>query len=215
MNGSTDMSFFNHINGAGTRRKFLQLLMATIGMLFFPLKSLARKFWPVRSVEKTPPPFEPVTWRLTVTGLVEQPASFSLDDLKKLPLVRQTSDLDCVERWSVRKLNWEGIRLQTLIDQVRPLPEAQFVTFHCAGGVYSESLTMDQAMAENVLLALGVDKQPLPPDHGAPLRLVVPGFWAYKSAKWIERIEFSKVQHSGYWEQRGYDINGKVPAKKR
>lgn len=198
----------------GSRRKFLQLLMATIGYLLFPLKTLARKFWPVRSVEKSPPPFDKGTWRLTVAGLVEHPASFSLEDLKKIPLTRQTSDLDCVERWSVRKLNWEGLRLNNLIHLVKPLPEAQFVTFYCSGEVYSESLTMEQALADEVLLAFAVDGQPLSPDHGAPLRLVVPRFWGYKSAKWIERIEFSKTQHIGYWEQRGYDINGKVPTKK-
>ncbi|MDZ7339741.1 MAG: molybdopterin-dependent oxidoreductase [candidate division KSB1 bacterium] len=209
------MSFFNGPEGTSTRRTFLQLLMGMIGWLVFPMKSLARRIWPVRSVEKTPPPFDPLTWRLTVTGLVEHPASFSLDDLKKMPLTHQTSDLDCVERWSVRRLNWEGLKLKTLIDQVKPLPEAQFVTFHCSGEVYSESLSMEQAMDSSVLLAFKVDDKPLPPDHGAPLRLVVPSFWGYKSAKWIERIEFSKTQHIGYWERRGYDIIGKIPAKKQ
>lgn len=193
----------------GTRRHFLSVMLGSIGSLILPIWSFAKKYWPVRSVEKATPAIDLATWHLRVEGLVENPFSITFEELKNLPSLEQTRDLDCVEMWSVRKLKWQGVPLKTLIEKAKPSAAAKFLTFHCTGGIYSESLTMQQALSDDVMLAYGVDGKPLEPKHGAPLRLVVPGFWGYKSAKWVERIEFAAEQHLGYWVQRGYAVDGK------
>lgn len=196
-----------------SRRRFLSLMLGMIGSLFLPVRSFAKKYWPVKSVEKETPAIDLSAWSLRIDGLVANPFSLTHEELKNLAFIEQTNDLDCVERWSVRKLKWQGVQLKTVIEQAKPLSEARFLTFHCTGGIYSESLTIEQAMSNDVLLAYAVAGKPLEPKHGAPLRLVVPGFWGYKSAKWVERIELVADRHFGYWEQRGYNVDG-APEKK-
>lgn len=191
-------------NQLTTRRNFLSLSLAAVSSIILSGWSYAKRHWPVRTVEKSIPVFDPQIWRLTIDGLVDEPLKLNYQQIKQLPSIVQVKNLDCVERWCVKKLEWKGVQLHTLIDLVKPKQDAQFLTFHCAGGVYSESLTLEQALKPDVMLAYEVDDQMLPFQHGAPLRLVVPGMWAYKSAKWVERIEFVKTRHPGYWEQRGY-----------
>jgi DMSO/TMAO reductase YedYZ molybdopterin-dependent catalytic subunit len=191
----------------GSRRYFLSIILGSIGSLFLPFWSFAKKYWPVRTVEKNSSAIDISTWNLIINGLVASPLCISLEEIKNLPSIEQTKDLDCVEQWSVRKLKWKGVPMKALIEKVKPSAEAKFLTFHCIGGIYSESLTIEQAMADNVILAYAVDGKPLEPKHGAPLRLVVPGFWGYKSAKWVERIEFVAERRLGYWEQRGYGMD--------
>lgn len=191
----------------GSRRHFLSIIFGSIGSLFLPVWSFAKKYWPVRTVEKNTPAIDLSTWNLIIDGHVASPLSISLEEMKNLPSIEQTKDLDCVERWSVRKLKWQGVPMKALIEKAKPSAEAKFLTFHCTGGIYSESLTIEQAMADDVILAYAVDGKSLEPKHGAPLRLVVPGFWGYKSAKWVERIEFAAERHLGYWEQRGYGVD--------
>ena len=192
---------------SSSRRRFLSILAGSIGSLFLPVWSFAKKYWPVRTVEKTTPAIDLTTWHLKINGLVENPITLTFDEIKNLPFIDQTKDLDCVEMWSVRKLKWQGVQLKTIIEKVNPGSEAKFLTFHCSGGIYSESLTIEQAMADDVILAYAVDGKLLEPKHGAPLRLVVPGLWGYKSAKWVERIEFVSERHLGYWVQRGYGVD--------
>ncbi len=187
------------------RRNFLALMTGAVASILMPAWSFAKRFWPVRTVEPAIPQFDPAKWRLTVDGLVENKMSITFEEVKALPFLKQTTDLDCVERWSVTKINWQGVQLKTIIEIVKPKPEAKFLTIYCSGGTYSESLSLDQAHANNVILAYIADGKLLEPKHGGPLRLVVPSLWAYKSAKWVERIEFVESQHLGYWELRGYD----------
>jgi len=117
------------------------------------------------------------------------------------------SDFHCVEGWGVKDVRWEGVRLQTLIELARPAPDAGFLTFSSAGGVYKDSLTLQQALLPDVLLAYHMDERPLSREHGYPLRLVMPRMYGYKGPKWLERIEFVKVREIGYWEQRGWQID--------
>lgn len=189
---------------SATRRETLSLLSGTLASLILPIWSYAKHFWPVRTVEKSTPKVDLEKWRLVVDGLVHKPLCIRYDELKNLPSTTQVSDLNCVEIWTVKRLKWQGILLRTVIENARPKPEAKFLRFHCTDGVYSESLTIEQALVPNVLLAYAVNGKPLFPEHGFPLRLVAPDFWAYKNAKWIERIEFIKSRHLGYWELRGY-----------
>ncbi len=187
------------------RRGFLSIIAGLILSLVMPVWSFARRLWPVRSVEKSIPAFDPVTWRLSITGKVDNPMELSFDEVKKLPSVQQIRDLDCVELWSVKKIAWRGVQLSTIIEICKPQPGAKYLTIICSGGTYSESLSVEQARWPDVILAYEADGKPLEPKHGAPLRLVVPRLWGYKSAKWVERIELKAERHLGYWEQRGYD----------
>ncbi len=162
------------------------------------------------TVERPRPRFDPATYRLRIGGLVERPAVLTYDDLTSLPSVRQTSDFHCVEGWGVDDVRWDGISMQAVIEMVRPLPDARFVSFYSMGGVYSDSLTLEQASQSDVLLAYGMYEKPLSPEHGSPLRLVVPKMFGYKGPKWLDRVEFGADRIVGYWEQRGWKIDAWV-----
>ncbi len=159
------------------------------------------------TVERPRPVFDPATYRLRIAGEIERPALLTYDELVALPTVRQTSDFHCVEGWGVDDVRWEGVSLQSIIEMARPKPDARFVTFHSLGGVYADSLTLDQASRSDVLLAYRMYEKPLSPEHGSPLRLVVPQMYGYKGPKWVERIEFDADRIVGYWEQRGWKID--------
>jgi len=98
---------------------------------------------------------------------------------------------------------WEGVAFKTVVDLVRPLKEARFVTVVCEGD-YTTSLPLEELLDDDVLLAYEFEGKPLEPMHGGPLRLVVPKKYAYKSAKWVRRLRFTKEQELGFWEKRGY-----------
>ncbi len=161
----------------------------------------------INEVEAQTPAFDPATYRLSVDGAVANPLSLSWDELLALPAVSQVSDFHCVEGWGVKDVRWQGVRLQTLVDLVQPQNPA-FITFHSLGGVYKDSLTIDQALLPDTLLAYHMYEQPLTPPHGRPLRLVVPQMYGYKGPKWLTRVEFSAQRVVGYWEQRGWQVDG-------
>jgi DMSO/TMAO reductase YedYZ molybdopterin-dependent catalytic subunit len=155
--------------------------------------------------------FDPVSYRLRVGGLVERPISLRAEDLLALPAVEQVSDFYCVDGWAVRGLHWRGLRVRTLLDLVRVRPEATHLGLIAIGGVYSESLPLTVALREDVLLATDLRGERLPARHGAPLRLVVPPMYGYKSIKWVERIDLLPRLHLGYWERRGYHPDAWLP----
>lgn len=157
-----------------------------------------------RTVEKPRPVFDPDTYRLVVDGLVRSPLSLTYPELLALPSTSQTCDFRCVEGWGVDDVPWEGVQLRNLIEMAQPLAEARFVTFHCLGDLYQESLSMEQADLPIVLLAYRMYGQPLPPEHGSPLRVVFPRMLGYKGAKWVTRIELRAERDLGYWEGYGY-----------
>src|SRR6266496_1243011 len=128
----------------------------------------------INTIEPTNPRFEPVNYRFVVDGLVENPISLRFDELLALPSVRQVSDFHCVEGWGVKDVRWEGVRLQTILDMVRPNPEAAFITFHSLDGFYSDSLSIGQASLPDALIAYRMYEQPLPAEHGYPLRFIMP-----------------------------------------
>jgi DMSO/TMAO reductase YedYZ molybdopterin-dependent catalytic subunit len=162
----------------------------------------------INTVESKTPAFDPATYRFVVDGLVEQPLSLTYDQLLGLPSVKQVCDFHCVEGWAVKDVRWEGVRLQTLMEMARPRANAAFITFHSLDGVYLDSLAVGQASYPDALVAYRMDDQPLTPDHGFPLRFVMPHMYGYKGAKYLYRMEFSPAQVIGYWEQRGWQING-------
>lgn len=162
----------------------------------------------INRVEPKNPAFDPVNYRFVVDGLVEKPLSLTYDQLLALPSVRQVSDFHCVEGWGVKDVRWEGVRLQTILDLVQPKKEAAFISFYSLDGFYTDSLSLGQASLPDALIAYKAYEQPLEPDHGYPLRFVMPKMYGYKGAKYLYRMEFVPTQITGYWEQRGWQING-------
>jgi DMSO/TMAO reductase YedYZ molybdopterin-dependent catalytic subunit len=161
----------------------------------------------INTVEPKNPNFDPASYRFVVDGMVDNPISLTYDQLLALPSVHQISDFHCVEGWGVKDVRWEGVRLQTILDLVHPKQEAGFVTFHSLDGFYTDSLSLGQASLPDALLAYRMYEQPLPAEHGYPLRFIMPKMYGYKGAKFLYRMEFVSSQITGYWEQRGWQLN--------
>lgn len=166
--------------------------------------------FPVRSVEEVSR-VRPEQWVIEVDGLVAAPLSIDFDAWQKLPRLQQTVDFHCVEGWSVDKVGWDGVPLSALLDQAQPLPQASVVRFHAEGGTYQDDLTLEQARDPAVVLADTVEGHPLPPEHGGPVRLIVPSQLGYKSVKWVARIELDDERRKGYWEEYGYPVEAPIP----
>ncbi len=158
--------------------------------------------WPVRSVEAAFD-VDPETWKLEITGLVKTPRTFSLAEIRALPAVEVVRDFHCVETWSVPDNRWRGVRVRDLIPRDELQPDARFVVARSWGGFTSE-MDIECLMADDTLLAWERNGQPIPPEHGYPLRLIVPDRYAYKSVKWVVALEFVDRDIPGYWEERGY-----------
>ena len=133
-------------------------------------------------------PIDQKTWRLQIGGLVDRPAALSLLDLRKLPRESQSSRMKCVQCWSART-EWGGFRFQALLDMVKPKGAARAARVDCADKWY-EYFTLQDLQSSRVLLALDMAGAPLPDKHGAPLRLIDPSRYGYKSAKLITSIQF-------------------------
>lgn len=166
--------------------------------------------WRIYTITGVMPDLDAQQWRLTIDGLVERPGAFSLRDLRTLPQARQTSTFHCVTGWTVRDVQWSGVRFHDLLALVRPKPGAHALRFVSAERPYEDSLTIEQALAPDAMLAFGMDRKPLTRPHGAPARVVIPRMYGYKGVKWLERIEVVARQPIGYWEERGYDQNAWV-----
>ncbi|MGW3991554.1 molybdopterin-dependent oxidoreductase [Streptomyces sp. NPDC004830] len=150
------------------------------------------------------------TYRLTVDGLVDHPASYTLADLRALPQTRMVRDVQCVTGWRVPDTPFEGVRLSRLLDAAGVRPTARAVRFTCFDGTYTESLTLDQARRADVLVALRMQDEDLGHSHGGPVRLYVAPMYFYKSAKWLSGITVTDEVRPGYWEERGYDVDAWV-----
>ncbi|THF84089.1 molybdopterin-dependent oxidoreductase [Cohnella fermenti] len=151
------------------------------------------------------PKFDSASWAFTIDGLVEQPGKWNWEDFLQLKRTVQVSDFHCVTGWSVYNNTWEGIPLAQLLAAAGVKSKAKYVKFYSGDGEYTDALSLEQAMMEGVLVALLHDGKPIHRDYGGPVRLIVPKMYAYKSVKWLERIELIEEPHFGYWEVRGYD----------
>ena len=166
--------------------------------------------WRIYTVASSMPRFDPKTWTLRVDGLVESPRSFTYAELRSLPRAEQVSTFHCVTGWSVEDVRWAGVRFSDLLDLVRPREAARVLTLESAEKPYADTLTLEQARLDDVMLAYEMDAKPLPREHGAPVRLVIPEMYGYKNVKWVERIVVKAEAAPGYWEQRGYDADAWV-----
>jgi DMSO/TMAO reductase YedYZ molybdopterin-dependent catalytic subunit len=152
------------------------------------------------------PRFDPQSWDLKVFGLVDEPLTLSYDQFLQLPMVRIVVDIHCVTTWSKLDTVWEGVLFREFVTPAAMQPEARFVTVHCEQG-YTTNLPLEVLMDDDVLLAYRYDDAPLAPEHGYPLRLLVPKRYFWKSAKWVRGIELMAEDHLGFWEVRGYHNN--------
>lgn len=150
------------------------------------------------------PEFSNDNWLFTIDGLVENSFKWDWKQFVELKRTVQVSDFHCVTGWSVYKNTWEGIPLKELLKKAGVKPGAQTVKLYSGDGVYTDTLTLEQADMDDVMVAVMHDGKPIPSDLGGPVRLVVPKMYAYKSVKWLNRIELIEGEHIGYWEQRGY-----------
>ena len=196
-----------------TRARFLGLFGGGAAFAYLgSLVVLPVDGWRYNIVEDPTPTFDPAAYRLTIDGLVERPLTLTYDELRALPAVQQVSDFHCVDGWGVDDVRWAGVRLQSIIEAARPVEGAEFITFHSLGGIYRDSLTMQQAMLPDVLMAYDMEGKPLTPDHGLPLRLVMPRMFGYKGPKWLTRIEFRDQRDIGYWQERGWRVDAWIRA---
>ena len=166
--------------------------------------------WRIYTVASPMPTFDPSSYRLRLSGLVERPRDLTWSELAALPTVEQVSTFHCVTGWTVDGVRWRGVRPQTLLDLVRPRPEARYATLVSMEVPYVDQVSLRQLRLPDVLLAHSMDGAPLSRAHGAPLRLVIPDMYGYKNVKWVHEIRFDASPGAGYWEQRGYDVDAWV-----
>ncbi|MDA8061035.1 MAG: molybdopterin-dependent oxidoreductase [Actinomycetota bacterium] len=160
-------------------------------------------------------PAPPKDYRLQVDGMVRRPLSFSLEELEALPPVALDRTFQCVTGWSVPDVHWVGVRLTDLA--TRAVPTGRVFHFSSFDGVYTESLTWEQAEQTGAIVAYRMLGAPLTRGHGGPVRLYVPDMFGYKSIKWLSRVTLSDRVEPGYWEQNGYPedawISGHPPKR--
>jgi DMSO/TMAO reductase YedYZ molybdopterin-dependent catalytic subunit len=197
------------------RRAFLGLMVAGFLALVVGPKIMPRlpsAGFPINSVTNTPA-FDGASWRLKVDGLVRRPLELTFADFTALPQVEETKDFTCVEGWTVPGVRWKGVTLRELMVRADLDPRATHFVFHSGDGAYTDSLTIEEAFQPAVLMAHEMNGEPLLPDHGRPVRLLVPGSYGYKSVKWVVRVELiaaGSAGYQGYWEQRGYPARAEI-----
>jgi DMSO/TMAO reductase YedYZ molybdopterin-dependent catalytic subunit len=170
-----------------------------------PGQTLITNF-PVLSYGPTPR-FNPAKWDFRLHGLVENQLRLSWDEFRKLPIHSQISDFHCVTSWSRYDNHWEGVKVSELMKLVTLKTGVHYVFVHCDGG-YTTNLPIGEFLDDDVMLAFRHNGKDLEPDHGWPLRLVVPKLYGWKSAKWVRTIEFCAKERRGFWEVRGYHNHG-------
>jgi DMSO/TMAO reductase YedYZ molybdopterin-dependent catalytic subunit len=146
-------------------------------------------------------------WTFTISGLVEQERALKIEEFVSLPRVTVFSDIHCVTGWSKLNNVWEGVSTSVIRDLVTIRPEAQYVMVHAEKG-FTTNLRLDDFFAEDVLFAVKHDGSELTPEHGYPVRLVVPRLYFWKSAKWVTGVEFMAEDKRGFWESHGYHNRG-------
>ncbi|MEU5713607.1 molybdopterin-dependent oxidoreductase [Streptomyces flaveolus] len=160
------------------------------------------------SVVGSVPHKDATNYALKVGGLVDKPKTYTLDELRAMPQTRVVHDVLCTDGWRVDKTPFEGVKLADILDAAGVRSSGAAVRFTCFDGAYSESLTLEQARRSDVLVALNMQDKPITHEHGGPVRLYVAPMYFYKSAKWLSGISVTDKVVPGYWEERGYAVDG-------
>lgn len=164
--------------------------------------------WPVLDASGTPC-LDLAKWTFTVQGLVEKPATWNWEEFQTLPRVKVFADFHCVTRWSRLGNLWEGPSTKELVRLAGGVSsKAKYVLVHGHDYGWTTNLPLEYFLAEDALVAITHDGEPLSSDHGGPARLIVPQLYAWKSAKWAAGVEFRETDLAGYWEEGGYHMRG-------
>ena len=158
--------------------------------------------WPVLHAG-TVPHTDLATWDFRVFGAVEEPLTLSYDELRELPPTEVTVDIHCVTRWSRFDASFRGVHWRELAKLARPKPSARFAVAHAEQG-FTSNVPLSLLQEDESLVAYEADGEPLAPEHGWPLRLVVPQRYFWKSAKWLRALELTPTDRPGFWERYGY-----------
>ncbi len=164
------------------------------------------KDWPVLDLG-VHPKVERDRWTLRVFGAVAEAITWDWAGFCAQTQVREVTDMHCVTTWSRYDNTWQGVATRSVLDAVRPQPAAAFVVLHSHDG-YTTNLPLADFAAEDAVLAHSWEGKPLTAEHGGPVRLIVPHLYLWKSAKWLQRIEFVTADKPGFWEVRGYHERG-------
>ncbi len=202
-----------------SRRSFLGII--GLGLYHFAFKGIGWacaeyvrvKEFLIRSIEDTQH-VDLKTWRLKIEGLVEKPLTLHFDEIQALPKKIQVKNFICVDLGGRSIKKKEGVHLKEIFSKVKISPKAKYVSFYATGGKYKDSLSIQEVLEPETMLAYRLNGKELPPENGFPLRLVIPRMYGYKGVKWVERIVFTEEQETGYWEQRGYPVDGSIPGLK-
>jgi DMSO/TMAO reductase YedYZ molybdopterin-dependent catalytic subunit len=170
--------------------------------------------WPVLHAGSVPAYPDLSTWTFRVFGEVEEPIELSWQQFEELPRTTNVQDIHCVTRWSKFDTNFEGVHWRELARLARPKPSARFAIAHAEAG-FTANVPLSFLEADDALLATHGDGEVLTPEHGYPLRLVIPGKYFWKSAKWLRGIELSAVDKPGFWERYGYHNDADPWAEER
>ena len=191
--------------------KFFEKPSADLADRVPPGQHLAKGF-PVLTYGDTPQ-ISTDDWQFTVSGSAEH-KTFSWQDFMNMPQSEFTADFHCVTTWSKLDVKWRGIKVTDFLKEVEVDLQAMHVMEHCYGG-YTTNLTFDDFAREENFFAHTLFDEPLPAEHGGPMRLVVPHLYAWKSAKWINGLEFLEEMKLGFWEKNGYHKRGEPFAEER
>ncbi len=170
-----------------------------------PGQTLTEK-WPILHYGPVPHRRLP-DWDFRIWGLVEEPVRWTWEEFQAMPKVSITRDISCVTRWTRFDLNFEGVAFKEVMRHVRLKPEAHFVMVHAENG-FTTNLPLADLLHDDVIFAHKAEGRELEPDHGWPLRLVVPHLYFWKSAKWVRGLEIMAKDAPGFWEEAGYHMRG-------
>lgn len=162
--------------------------------------------WPVLHAGRVPQ-IDESKWKFRVWGMVEEEKEYSLEEFLKLSQVKVFSDIHCVTSWSKLNNLWEGVSTSILKEEIKISKKANYVMVH-ANGNFTTNLPLEDFFKEDVLFATHHNGKKLSTKHGYPLRLVVPQLYFWKSAKWVNGVEFLEKNKPGFWESNGYHIHG-------
>jgi DMSO/TMAO reductase YedYZ molybdopterin-dependent catalytic subunit len=158
--------------------------------------------WPVLH-HGSVPTVDLKAWEFRVQGLVDHPVGWTWEQFRALPTVDVRSDIHCVTRWSRFDNTWHGVSFKEVLSRVAVKPEARFAVIHAEQG-FTTNLALAELIKDDVLFAWQHDGEDLAPEHGWPLRLVVPRRYFWKSAKWVRAVELTAEDRPGFWERSGY-----------
>ncbi len=162
--------------------------------------------WPVLTAEATPR-VDPDSWTMTVDGLVERPTTWTWNEIQQLPKATYSGDIHCVTTWSKFDVVFGGVSVDDLLAAADPQPDGRFVMAHSSTG-YTTNLPLADVTGGKAWVVWEYGGQPLPREHGGPVRLLVPHLYFWKSAKWVNRLELMPEDAPGFWERNGYHDRG-------